>query len=144
MTNETVSFTNKIQVSHFDSDYSIVQDDHYGNNNNNVDDCQTQCIDAGNNSEDKSYGELNSSRQVNGMESNKTVNQENQILITMGTSNFTNISANKHAGLTSTSAFIQGFFYSIYTKPYLLFCIYVISMKTSLQLYTYYHLYKCL
>ena len=91
--NETDSFTNKIQVDHFDSDCSIVQGDH---SDNNKDDGQTQCIDV-NNSADDSYGELNSSQQLNGME-------------TMGSSISTNVSANKHAGLTSTSIFLQGLF----------------------------------
>ena len=44
------------------------------------------------------------------MESNKIVDQENQILLSVGSSNSTSVSVNKHIRLTSTSAFLQGLF----------------------------------
>ena len=62
--NGTDSFINKIQVTHFNSYHSIVQNNH--SDNNKVED-QTQWIDA-NNSKDESNGELKSSRQLNGIE----------------------------------------------------------------------------
>ena len=55
--NGTDSFTSKIKVEHFDSDHTIVEDDQ---SENNIYNGQTQCIDV-NDSEDESYGELNSS-----------------------------------------------------------------------------------
>ena len=64
-----------MQIDHFNSEYFKVQGDHC---DNNEDGGQTQCINA-DNSEDESYDELNSSRQLNDMKSNKLVNQENQI-----------------------------------------------------------------
>ena len=103
--NETNLSNNKIQVDHFDSDHSIIRDDHFNNNNdkgrthfNNEDD-----------SEDESYDELDSSQQLNGMESNKIVDQENQILLTVGSSNSTSVSL-KHTGTSTLSTFLQGLF----------------------------------
>ena len=43
------------------------------------------------------------------MESNKIVNEENQILLTIGSSNFTSVSTN-NTELTSTSIFVEGLF----------------------------------
>ena len=63
---ETKSYDNKIQVIHFNSNYAIVQGDHSSNHN---EDSHTHINDK-NNSEDESYDELNSSPQLNGMESN--------------------------------------------------------------------------
>ena len=84
----------------------IAQDDYF---DNNKDDSQTQCNDE-DNSEDEDYNELYSSQQLNGMESNKIINQENQILLIVGSSNSTSIFVNKHNGITNTSTPIQGLF----------------------------------
>ena len=70
---------NKIQVNHFDSNHSIVQDDHFNNKDN---DGRTHFNDE-NNSEDESYDELDSSQHLNSMESNKIVNQRNETLSTV-------------------------------------------------------------
>ena len=99
--NKTNLSNNKIQVNHFDSNHSIVQDD---NSKNNKDDGQTLCNDK-NISEDESHGELDSSPQIIDIKSNKIVNQENQILLYVGSSNSTSVSTTE---LISTS--LQGLF----------------------------------
>ena len=58
--NKTDSSDNKIQVNYFDSDHSIVRDDH-SNNNNEDKDGRTHNNDK-DNSEDESYDELDSSQ----------------------------------------------------------------------------------
>ena len=55
--NKTDSSDNKIQVNHFDSNHSIVRDDH---SNNNEDDGHTHSIDK-DYSEDESYDEFDGS-----------------------------------------------------------------------------------
>ena len=79
---ETDSSDNKVQAIPFDSDHSIVQDDHSNNNDN---DGRTHFNDK-DNSEDESYDESDSSQQLNGMKPNKIVEQENQNLLTVGSS----------------------------------------------------------
>ena len=59
--------------------------------------------------EDKSYDELDCSQHLNGMESYKIIEQENQNLLTMGLSNSTRVSV-KHNRTTSTSTFLQCLF----------------------------------
>ena len=103
---ETDSFNNKIQFNHFGSDHFTVQDAH---SNNNEEDDQPHFNDE-NNSEDENHDELDSSPQLNGMKPNKIIDQENQILLTVGSSNFTRISVNKHTGITSTSTSLQDLF----------------------------------
>ena len=44
------------------------------------------------------------------MESNKIVDQKNQILLTVGSKNSTSVSVNKHTGITSTSTILQDLF----------------------------------
>ena len=66
---ETDSSKNKNQVNHFDSDHSIVQDDHSNNNN---DDGRIHSIDK-DDSKDENYDKLDGSQQLNGMESNMIV-----------------------------------------------------------------------
>ena len=78
--NETDSSDNKIHVNHFNGDHSIVQDDYF---NNNDDDGHIHSNHK-DNSEDESYDELDGSQQLNGMESNKIVEQENHNLSTVG------------------------------------------------------------
>ena len=80
--NKTNSSNNKIHVDHFDNNYFIVPDNHSNIGNNKG--C-THFNDE-NNSKDESYDELDSSQQLNGMESNKIVEQENQTLLTMESS----------------------------------------------------------
>ena len=104
--NKTDSSDNKIKINHFDSNQSIVWDDH---SNNNDDNSQTQSNDK-DNSEDKSHGELDSPQQLKDLKSNKIVDQENQILIYVESGNSTSVSTNNHTGLTSTSTLIQGLF----------------------------------
>ena len=100
-TNEEDLFNNKIQINHFDSDHFILQD---GYSDKCEDDGQTH-FNNENNSEDKGYDEL---------ESNKTIDQEDQFLLAEGSNNSINVST---TGLTSTSIYLQDLFYSIYTKP---------------------------
>ena len=64
--NETNSFTTKIQINQFDSDRFIAQDDHFDNTG---DEGKTQSNNV-DNSEDESYDELDSSQQLDSMESN--------------------------------------------------------------------------
>ena len=98
---------NKIHVNNFDSNYSIVQDNHSNNNNNN-NDSHTHFNDK-NNSEDESNDELDNSQQLNGMELNKIVIQKNQTLLTVESSKSASISM-KHTALTNTCIFLQGLF----------------------------------
>ena len=60
-------------------------------------------------SEDESYDELDCSQQLNGMESYKIVEQENQDLLTMRSSKSTSVSV-EHNGTTSTNTFLQCLF----------------------------------
>ena len=101
--NETDSSNNKIQVNHFDSNHSLVQDDH---SNNNKDDGQTPRNDK-DNSEDESHGELDSSPQLIHMKLNNIVDQENRIILYMGSSSSTSVSTTE---LTNTRTHIQGLF----------------------------------
>ena len=60
--NETDSFTNIIQIKHFDYDNYTTYEDHFGNTQN---DNQVQCDDV-DNFEHKSYNELDRSQQMDG------------------------------------------------------------------------------
>ena len=71
--NKTDASNNKIHMNHFDRNHSIVQDNHSNNNNNNG--CTH--FNNENNSIDVHYDELDSSQQLNDMDSNKIVYQEN-------------------------------------------------------------------
>ena len=162
--NETDLFNNKIQSNQFDRGHFIVQDD---NSHSYEVDWRTH-FNNENNSEDESYIELDNSQHLNCMEPNKIVHQEDQVLLTEGSSSSTIVSA---TGLTSTSTFVQGLFPQYLHKAiitilclhhlckgismfvYLLSSLqmslrvslhkmlYVISTKASLLLYTYYCLY---
>ena len=94
-----------IQVNNFDSDHSIVQDDH---SNNNDDGGRIHSNDK-DDSEDESYDELDGSQQLNDMESNKIVKQENHNLLTVGSSNSTKVCM-KHNGTTNTNKLLQRLF----------------------------------
>ena len=72
-TNQWNGFIYHPQIDHFDSDCFTAQDNHF---DNTQDEGQTQCDDVYN-SGDESYNELDSSQQLDGMESNKIVHQEN-------------------------------------------------------------------
>ena len=74
---ETESYDNKNQTNRFDANHPIVQDDH---SNNNDDDGRIHSNNK-DDSEDESYDKLDGSQQLNGMESNKIVDQENQTLL---------------------------------------------------------------
>ena len=104
--NEKDPFTTKIQIDQLDSDRFIAQDDHF---DNLKDDGQTQSNNM-DKSEDKSYDELDYSQQLDCMELNIIFHQEDQILLTVGSSKSTSVSMIKPAGLTSTSRFLQGLF----------------------------------
>ena len=91
-TNEEDSFNNKIQNDHFDSDHFILQD---GYSDKYEDEGQTH-FNNENNSEDMCYDEL---------DSNKTIDQEDQVLLAEGSNNSINVSK---TGLTSTSTCLQG------------------------------------
>ena len=86
--NKTDSSDNKIQIDHFDSNQSVVLDDH---SNNNDDDSQTPSNDK-DNSEDGSHGELDSSQQLKDLKSNKIVNHEDQVILTKKSNNSTSVS----------------------------------------------------
>ena len=103
--NEKDPFTTKIQIGGFGSDRFITQDDHLDNTENNG---QTQSKEV-DNSEDGNYNELYSSQQLDCMKSNTMFHQENQILLTMGSSKSTTISIIKPTGMTSTSTFLQSY-----------------------------------
>ena len=92
---ETDSVTTKIQIDHFDSDPFTAQDDHI---NNTKDNGQTQCYGI-NNSEDESYDELDSSQQLDCMELNTTLDQENQIILSLELSESISVSVIKTTGI---------------------------------------------
>ena len=147
--NETDSSDNKIHVNHFNNDYFIVQDNHSNIINNNG---PTHFNDE-NNSEDESYDKLDGSQQLNGIELNKTVEQENQTLLPVESSKSTNVSI-KHTGIISTSRFLQELFLQclhevvttiLYLQPSLRVLVHEDIIyhlpKASLRLYIYYCLY---
>ena len=68
-TNETESYDNKNQTNRFDSNHSIIQDDH-SNNNNDYGRIHSNDKDD---SEHESYDELDCSQQLNGMELYKII-----------------------------------------------------------------------
>ena len=115
--NETDLFTNKMQINHFGSDYFTAQDDHYNNNEN---DSQTQY-----NVKDNSRDELDSSQQLDSMDSKIIIQQENQILLTVESSKSMSVSMIKNIGITSASTFIQGWF--------IRYLLEVINSNVSLQ-----------
>ena len=110
--NETDSFINKIQINHFCSDYSIAQDDH---SNNNKDNGQTQC-NIKDNSKDESYNKLDSSQHLDDTESRTIINQENQILLTMGSSKSTSVSMIIYTGIRRYKYISTRFVYMVYTQ----------------------------
>ena len=71
---ETESYSNKNQTNRFDTNHSIIQDDHSNNN----DDHRYIYPNGMDDSEDESYDELDCSQQLNGMGSYKIIEQENQ------------------------------------------------------------------
>ena len=95
-------YNNQFQVNNFVRNHFTVHDDQSNNNN---DDGRTHFNDE-DNSEDKSYDELDNTHQLNRMESNEIVDQENRNLSTVGSCKSTSTSL-KHAGTTSTSTFLQ-------------------------------------
>ena len=135
--NETDPCDNKIQVDHFNSNHSIVQDDY---SNNSKDDGRTHFND-GDNSEDESYDELDCSQHLNGVEPNRIVNQENQILITMRSKKSTDVSV-KHTGTTSTSTFLQGLFLQYLHKAVVTILYLQPSLPMSIHEDILRHLYK--
>ena len=68
--NKIDSSDNKIEIDHFDSNQSVVPDDHFNNNDN---DSQNPYNDM-DDSEDGSHGELYSLQQLKDLKSNKIVN----------------------------------------------------------------------
>ena len=105
--NEKDTLTTKIQIDWFDSDRSIGQDNHI---NFTKDDDQTWSNEVGN-SVDESHDELNIPQQLGCMESNTMFHQENQIILTVGSSKYTRVSMIKMNGIISKSSkFLQGLF----------------------------------
>ena len=100
--NETDSFTTKIQIGQFDSDRFIGQDDHF---DDTEDDGQTQSKEIYI-SVDESHNEFDSPQQLGCMESNMMFHQENQIILTVGSSKYMSVSMIKLNGITKTSAFL--------------------------------------
>ena len=94
---------------HLKDDHSTVQDDHSNNHNQEY----HIPINNTNDPEDKNQDESDCSLQLNSMESNKTVNQGYKILLLVGPSKSTNISA-KHNETTNTSTFLQDIPYHLY------------------------------
>ena len=115
----------------------MIQDDYSNNHNENG---HTHIIDN-NDSEDESHNELNSSPQLNGMESNKIIDQRYRIILPMGSSKPTSISV-KHYGTTNTSTFLQGLFLMYLHKA----IITILCLQLSLTVYVDkdipYYLYK--
>ena len=70
--NKTDSSDNKIRIDHFDSNQSIVRDDH---SNNNDDDSQTPSNDK-DNSEDGSHHELDNSQHLDDLKSDMIIDHE--------------------------------------------------------------------
>ena len=103
--NRTI-FTAKIQFNPFDSDRFICQDDHF---NDTEDDSGTRSNKV-DNSEYESHGEVDSPHQLDYMKLNPMFHQENQILLTVGSSQSTSVSVNKYTKITSRSTFLQGLF----------------------------------
>ena len=103
--NKTDLSDKKIHVDHFNNHHLIVQDNPSNINNDNG---NTHFNDE-NNSEDKSYDELDSSQQLNGIESNKIVEQEDQTLLSVESRKSTSVSM-KYTGIISTSTFLQELF----------------------------------
>ena len=101
--NDTDSFTTKIQINQFDGDRFTDQDDHFDDTEN---DGRTQGNKV-DNSEDKSHDELDSPQQLDCTELNRMFQQENQTLLTVGSSKSTSVSMIKLNGITSTSTFLQ-------------------------------------
>ena len=75
------------------------------------------------------------------MEPNTIVYQEDHIILTKVSSNSTSVST---AGLTSVSTFVQGLYLQYLHKAVITICVYIISIKAFIRLYTYYYYYKCL
>ena len=76
--NNTDSSNNKIRIDHFDTEPSVVRDDHH---NNNKYDSQTPSNNK-DNSEDGNHDELDSSQHLEDLKSNKIVNHEDQDILT--------------------------------------------------------------
>ena len=92
-------------------------------------------------SEDESYDELDCSQQLNGMESYKIIEQENQNLLTMGSSNSTRVSV-KHNGTTSTSTFLQCLFTQYLRKAVINILCLQPSLTVSVHDAILHHLYE--
>ena len=137
VTNEIDASDNKIHVNHFYNNYFIVQDNHSNINNNNG--C-THFSDA-HNFEDESDNGLDSSQQLNGIESNKIFKQENQTLLTMESSKSTSVSV-KHSGITSTSMSIQELFLEYQHEVVTAILYLQQSLQVPVHEYIIYHLYK--
>ena len=93
---------NKIQVMHLKDDHSTVQDNHSNNHNEEY----YTPINNTNDREDKNQDESDCSLHLNNTESNKTVDQGYKILLPVGQTKSTSISA-KHNKITNTSTFPQ-------------------------------------
>ena len=103
-------------------------------------------------SEDEDTGELDNSQHLNNLMSNKIDDYEDPVILTKESYNSTNVSVNGSTNINTPvfTVSIQTtiFIFTVCMKPWLLFCVYVVSTKTRLMLYTYYYwykyLYKCL
>ena len=143
--NKTDSSNNKIRIDHFYIEQSIVQEN-YSNNNDYKSHTPNNSKD---NSEDGNTDELDNSQHPDDMILDKIVDHKDQIILTKETYNSTSISMNASTNIDTPIPFFYSvymnykvYLYSMYTKPQLLFCVYIISTKTHLQIYIYYHRYK--
>ena len=109
-------------------------------------------------SEDEDTDELGNSQYLDDLMSDKIVGHEDQVMLTKESYKSMSASMNESINIDNPT---PSWFYSVYTnykykvylhsiciKPWLLFCVYIVSTKAHLMLYTYYHwykyLYKCL
>ena len=142
LTNRTESSYNKIQVNHFDVKQSIVRMDYSDKNkyknqilNNNKDD-----------SEDGDTDESVNSQHLDNLMSDKIVDHEDQIMLTKESYESTRVSMNESTNIDNPtpSLFLQCLYKLQGLSVQYLFCVYILSMKTHLMLYTYYHQHGCL
>ena len=94
------------------------------------------------NSKDESYIELDSSQQLDCMESNTIFHQENQILLSLGSNKSTSVSMIKQTKITSTSTFLQGLFIQYLHKTVNTIVYLQPSVSVSLHDNILHHLYK--
>ena len=136
--NKKDTFSTKIQIDWFDSDRIIGQDDYF---DDAEDDGQTRSnkMDI---SKVESHNELNSQQQLGCMELNTMFHQENQIILTVGSSKYMSVSMIKLNGITITNTFLQDLFIQYLHKAVILIVCLQRSLLVSLHNNILRHLYK--